>query len=60
MRYALCQIVSFYHMFTEDFLSRLVKRIVSAPAPLMPTPNNAFTSTIENVSGSDAGAETIR
>jgi hypothetical protein len=40
--------VTIYHTFTQDFLFRFVKRIVSAPAPLplMPTPNNASVSTV--------------
>ena len=47
-RYTLYGIVIAYHTFTQDFLFRLVKRIVSAPAPLplMPTPNNASGSTV--------------
>ena len=45
-----------YHTFTQGFLLRLDKRIVSAPAPLplMPTPNSALVPTVENVSGSGA------
>ena len=33
-RYTLCEFVSFYHTFTQAFLFRIVKRIISAPAPL--------------------------
>ena len=33
-RYILCELVIAYHTFTQSFLLRLVKRIVSAPAPL--------------------------
>ena len=32
-RYILCELVTAYHTFTKDFFC-LVKRIVSAPAPL--------------------------
>ena len=47
-RYVLCGLVIAYHTFTQGFLLRLDKRIVSAPAPLplMPTPNNASVSTV--------------
>ena len=46
-RYILCELVTAYHTFTKGFLFCLVKRIVSAsaPLPLMPTPNSAFSST---------------
>ena len=55
-RYALHKIVNVYHAITRNFHFRSVKRIVSAPAPLplMPTPNNASVSAVENVSGSGA------
>ena len=55
-RYILCGLVIAYHTFTQGFLLRLDKRIVSAPAPLplIPTPNNAISSTVDNVSGSGA------
>ena len=55
-RYVLCCFVCFYRTFAVDFLFRFDKRIVSAsvPLPLMPTPNNASVSTVENVSGSGA------
>ena len=55
-RYTLYGIVGACRTFTQDFLFRFDKRIVSAPAPLplMPTPNNASVSTVENVSGSGA------
>ena len=45
-----------YHTITENLSFRVVKRIVSAPAPLplIPTPNNAISSTVDNVSGSGA------
>ena len=33
-RYILCELVIAYHTFTQGFLLCLVKRIVSAPAPL--------------------------
>ena len=47
-RYILCGLVIAYHTFTQGFLLRLDKRIVSVPAPLplMPTPNSAFSSTV--------------
>ena len=56
------RIVSAYHTFTQDFLFRFVKRIVSAsaPLPLIPAPNNAFSSTVENVSGSGARRKSMR
>ena len=55
-RYVLSCFVCFYRTITLDYLFRFVKKIVSAPAslPLMPTPNNASVSTVENVSGSGA------
>ncbi len=61
-RYILCELVTAYHTFTKGILFRLVKRIVSAPAPLplMPTPNSAFSSTVENVSGSGAKRKSMR
>ena len=33
-RYVLCGLVIAYHTFTQDFLFRMVKRIISTPAPL--------------------------
>ena len=55
-RYSACRSRGVYHAFAGEFPFRFVKRIVSAPAPLplIPTPNNAFGSTVENVSGSGA------
>ena len=55
-RYRAYRFVTACHTFTQNFLFRFVKRIAFAPAPLplMPTPNNAFGSTVENVSGSGA------
>ena len=55
-RYVLCRFAAAYHTFTEDFLFRFDKRIVSAPVPLplMPTPNNAVASTVDTISGSGA------
>ena len=55
-RYTLYGIVGACRTFTQDFLFRFDKRIVSAsvPLPLMPTPDNASVSTVENVSGSGA------
>ena len=60
-RYALHKIVNVYHAITRNFHFRSVKRIVSAPAPLplMPTPNNAVSSTVDNVSGSGAGRKSM-
>jgi len=51
-----------YHTFTQGFLLRLDKRIVSAPAPLplMPTPNSAFGSIVEFMSGSGARRKSMR
>ena len=61
-RYILCGLVIAYHTFTQGFLFLLVKRIVSAPAPLslMPAPNNASAPTVENVSGRGARRTSIR
>jgi hypothetical protein len=54
--------VSACHAFTQVFLFRIVKRIVSSPAPLplIPTPNNAVGSTVDNISGSGARRKSIR
>ena len=61
-RYILCGLVIAYHTFTQGFLLRLDKRIVSAPAPLplMPTPNSAFGSIVEFMSGSGARRKSMR
>ena len=61
-RYILCGLVIAYHTFTQGFLLRLDKRIVSAPAPLplMPTPNSAFGSIVECMSGSGARRKSMR
>ena len=61
-RYGAYRIVSTYHTFTQDFLFRFVKRIVSAsaPLPLISAPNSAFGSTVENVSGSGARRKSMR
>ena len=61
-RYRAYRFVTACHTFTQNFLFRFVKRIVSAPAPLplMPTPNNAVGSTVDNISGSGAGRKLIR
>ena len=55
-RYNVYKFVVAYHTFTRNFPCRAVTRIVSAsaPLPLIPTPNNASVSTVENVSGSGA------
>ena len=47
-RYRAYRFVTACHTFMLTFLFRFVKRIVSAsaPLPLMPTPNNAYVSTV--------------
>ena len=47
-RYTVCKLATACRTFTPAFSPRLVKRIVSAPAPLplMPAPNNAIISTV--------------
>ena len=61
-RYGAYRIVSTYHTFTQDFLFRFVKRIVSAsaPLPLIPATNSAFGSTVDNVSGNGARRKSMR
>ena len=61
-RYNAYRIVVAYLAFTEDFLIRFDKKIVSAPAPLplILTTNNADGSTAEIVSGSGAERKSIR